>query len=139
MNNNTLRQYNTTSLAFMGDAVFEVYIRKHVMDEGEAHADVMHKRAVEYVRAEAQAIAIKQMIKDLDPHLQALVKRARNHKITSKPKHADPMTYKWATAFEALIGYLYLDGQLAEMKGVIERAITIIEGSSKQKLKNNSG
>ena len=134
------KELNTGTLAFIGDAAYEVYVREHVLETGSTHSDVLHREAVRYVSAAGQAKAVKVLMDgELTADELALVKRARNHKITSKPKHADPMTYKWATAFEALIGYLYLDGQLAEMKGVIERAITIIEGSSKQKLKNNSG
>ena len=56
-----------------------------------------------------------------------VVRRARNHKITSKPKNADPVTYKMATAFEALLGYLYLDGQEERLQAVMERAARVIE------------
>ena len=132
MKNDTLQKYNTTSLAFIGDAAFETYIRRHVIAGGEVHADLMHKKAVAYVRASAQAKVIRQIMDDLDPRLQSLVKRARNHKITSKPKHADPMEYKWATAFEALIGYLYLDERIDEMERIIARAIEIIEDKEKK-------
>jgi ribonuclease-3 family protein len=79
------------------------------------------------VRAEAQAAVIKEIKDDLDPKLAALVRRARNHKSATRPKNADPVVYKWATAFEALIGHLYLKEETELMEEIIYRAIEIIE------------
>jgi ribonuclease-3 family protein len=118
---------NTTSLAFVGDAVYEIYIRKHVLLSGQTHADKLHRMSVAYVRAEAQAAVIKEIKDDLDPKLAALVRRARNHKSATRPKNADPVVYKWATAFEALIGHLYLKEETELMEEIIYRAIEIIE------------
>ena len=67
---------------------------------------------------------IKEIKDTLDPKLASLVRRARNHKSASKPKNADPVIYKWATAFEALIGYLYLSGQT-------ERAVSLVKEGMK--------
>ena len=118
---------NTTSLAFIGDAVYETYVRKHVLSSGQTHADKLHRLAVAYVRAEAQATVIKEIKDTLDPKLASLVRRARNHKSASKPKNADPVIYKWATAFEALIGYLYLKEEKRQMEEIIAWAIEITE------------
>ncbi|MBQ3924282.1 MAG: ribonuclease III [Firmicutes bacterium] len=122
------------ALAFIGDAVYEIYVRKHVLAEaGSGHqsmalkVDALHHGTVQFVNAEAQAFAIKAMADDLTEEEQAVVRRARNHKPHSVPKHADVMDYKWATAFEALVGYLYLTGETEEMEKVIRRAITVIE------------
>ena len=122
------------ALAFIGDAVYEIYVRKHVLAEaGSGHqsmalkVDALHHGTVQFVNAEAQALAIKAMADDLPEEEQAVVRRARNHKPHSVPKHADVMDYKWATAFEALVGYLYLTGETEEMERVIRRAITVIE------------
>ena len=122
------------ALAFIGDAVYEIYVRKHVLAEaGSGHqsmalkVDDLHHGTVQFVNAEAQALAIKAMADDLPEEEQAVVRRARNHKPHSVPKHADVMDYKWATAFEALVGYLYLTGETEEMERVIRRAITVIE------------
>lgn len=122
------------ALAFIGDAVYEIYVRKHVLAEaGRGHqsmalkVDALHHGTVQFVNAEAQALAIKAMADDLTEEEQAVVRRARNHKPHSVPKHADVMDYKWATAFEALVGYLYLTGETEEMEKVIRRAITVIE------------
>lgn len=123
-----IKQINTTALAYMGDSVYEVYIRKHVMETGQTNADKLHAMAVPFVRAEGQALAIKEMMEGfLTEEEAALTKRARNHKTTSRPKNASPMDYKWATAFEALVGYLYFSGRVQRMEEVIFEAIRIIE------------
>ena len=123
-----VKQINTTALAYMGDAVYEVYIRKHVMETGQVNADKLHFMSVPYVKAEGQARAVKSIINGfLTEEETALVKRARNHKSASKQRNANPIDYKLATAFEALIGYLYLCGNIERMEEVIEKAIGVIE------------
>jgi len=67
------------------------------------------------------------MMDELSEQEQSLVKRARNKKISTKPKNADPVEYKWATAFEALIGFLYLSQQYDRMEAVISRTVNLIE------------
>ena len=119
---------NTTALAYIGDAVYEIYVRERVLAasgqpgraqspnvaKGQAsfgaHVDALHKRAIRYVRADGQAKALRAMLRDgfLSAEEEALVRRARNHKSASKPKNADAMDYKYATALEALIGYWHL-------------------------------
>ena len=113
---------NTTALAFLGDAVYETFIRDKLVVEGQVHGDLLHRAAVRYVCAESQAAAVKSLLEDLTEEELALVKRARNKKITSKPKHADPVTYKWATAFEALLGYLHLAGRQERLKEIMEHS-----------------
>ena len=70
------------------------------------------------------------MFDGLTEEEQRLVKRARNKKFTTKARNADPVTYKWATAFEALVGYLYLAGETERLGQVIEEAIAIVEGGN---------
>ena len=118
---------NSTVLAFIGDSVFELYIRRHVIDKGQVNADLLHQSAVRFVRAEAQARAMKAMLDELTDDEMSLVKRARNKKISTKPKHVDPIIYKWATAFEALIGHLYLSEKYDRMEEIINKSIQIIE------------
>jgi ribonuclease-3 family protein len=124
---------NTTVLAFLGDSVFEVSVREHVINKGQTNADLLHKAAVGFVRADAQAYALKAMMDELTEEEQGLVKRARNKKISTKPKNADPVIYKWATAFEALIGFLYLSHNSSRMEEIIQKTIELIEK------KNNGG
>lgn len=119
---------NTNALAFIGDAVYEVYIREHLLGDGNPNVDVLQKKAVNYVKASRQAKALKEMMDGfLTEEEIAIAKRARNHKTTSKPKNADPVDYKNATAFEALIGYLHLEGKEERVIEIIEKAIEILE------------
>lgn len=126
MDKKEVRQINTNALAYLGDAVYEVAIRKYIMETGQYHADRLHQIAVRYVRAEGQAMAIKKIMDELTEEEQALVRRARNRKITSKPRNMNPVTYKWATAFEAFIGYLHLTEQQERLDWFIDRAIDVV-------------
>ena len=118
------------ALAYLGDAIYELAVREHVLALGTtAGADKLHKAGVHYVRAEAQAAAIKHMMEQgfLSEEEEALARRAHNHKIATKPKNADPVTYKWATAFEALLGFLKLSGREERLAEVMGRAMQITE------------
>lgn len=126
-----MAETNTTVLAYVGDAVYETYIRSHVLKSGKTHVDVLHNLAVKYVRADAQAAAIKHLFDKLTPEEQNLVKRARNHKSMSRPKNTDIITYKWATALEALIGRLYLDENTERLEDIISMAIAVIDDEEK--------
>ncbi|MDR1571195.1 MAG: ribonuclease III [Clostridiales Family XIII bacterium] len=119
---------NTAALAFIGDAAYELYVRRHVMGLGLSHADRLHAAATRYVRASAQAGAVKLMYDGLPEGEQALVRRARNRKTANKPRNADPAEYKWATAFEALLGYYCASGQEDRLREAAETAIGIIDG-----------
>ncbi len=124
------KELNTTALAFMGDAVYEMYVRKHVMEQGLIRADMLHRATVHYVRAESQAAAVKSLMKDfLTEEETNLVKRARNHKSVSRARSAGPVAYKLATAFEALLGALYLQGEEERLWEICGRAVERIEES----------
>ncbi len=126
MDKKEAKQINTNALAYLGDAVYEVAIRKYIMETGQYNADRLHQIAVRYVRAEGQAEAIKKIIGELTEEEQSLVRRARNRKITSMPRNVTPITYKWATAFEAFVGYLHLTDQNERLDWFIDRAISIV-------------
>lgn len=130
MNDPKSNTTSTIALAFLGDAVYELFVREMVMQGGlgaSSHADRLHKAAVVYVRASSQALAIRRLFDSLTEEEQALVKRARNHKIATKPKNSDAACYKWATAFEALIGWLWLDGNKERAQLLMQQAAEIIE------------
>lgn len=141
MEKHNIAYMNTTVLAYLGDSIYELYVRKHVLDSGQVNADRLHQSAVKYVRAEAQAHALKEMLELLTEEELSLVKRARNKKITSKPKNADPIIYKWATALEALIGFLYLSDNKDRLDDIITKVIDSIErniGGKKNVRKTNT-
>lgn len=127
MNIEELKQLNTTALAYMGDAVYEQFIREYILTKGGTDVNKLHRISTMYVSAPAQAKIIKSLFDDLTEEEQKLVKRARNRKYHTKAKNADPVTYKWATALEALIGYLYLSGDKQRLAEICEKAVEIIE------------
>lgn len=121
---------NTTALAFMGDAVYETYVREYLVRTGKVAGNRLHREAVKYVNAEAQSKALRSFLNILTEDELNLVKRARNKRISTKPKNADPIDYKWATAFEAFIGYLYLTEDKSRMEEIIEMAMASVRGKN---------
>ncbi|MEQ2528938.1 ribonuclease III [Robertmurraya yapensis] len=105
-----VKQLNSLALAYMGDAVFEVYVREHLLKNGNVRPNNLHKEATKYVSAKAQASIIRYMLDEqlLTDEEVAVVMRGRNAKSGTVPKNTDVQTYRYGTAFEALIGYLYL-------------------------------
>lgn len=122
-----LKKLNTTAFAYMGDAVYEKVVRERLLGSGISDVNRLHHMATSYVKASAQADIIKKIFDELTEEEQKLVKRARNRKYTTKAKNADPVTYKWATAFEALVGYLYLAGEKERLAWALEKAMEIAE------------
>jgi ribonuclease-3 family protein len=118
--------FNISALAFVGDAVYELHVRLNIARAGVIHGDHLHRISTQYVRASAQAKAIKAMLPCLPEEEQQLVRRARNKKIGVKPKNADAMDYKWATAFEALLGYYSMSGQTDRLDAAAAEAMRII-------------
>ena len=103
-------EMNVLVLAYLGDTIYEQYIRKHFIMNGIGNVNDLQKEVTKYVNAKGQASYLQKMIDysflredELD-----VVKRARNYKTTSHPKSCDIITYKYATGLEALIGYLDL-------------------------------
>ena len=121
-----LNEVNTTALAYMGDAVYEQAVREYILKKCSYNVNSMHRLATDFVKASAQAKVIKTMFDELSESEQSLVRRARNRKYSTKARNADPVTYKWATAFEALVGYLYLAEYDERLEWVLARAIEII-------------
>ena len=104
---------NVLVLAYLGDAIYEVYIRKYLIDKNIVKVDNLQKEAVKYVSAKAQSKIINNLIEQniLTEEELEIFYRARNHKGTRHPKNTDIVTYKHSTGFEAIIGYLYLENK----------------------------
>ena len=107
------------SLAFLGDSVYEMFVRTKILSMGNRPANELHKIAVGYVKAKAQATAGHKILEILTEEETDIYKRGRNTNIHTVPKNADMADYRHATALEALVGYLYL-------KGDVERMIKLI-------------
>ncbi len=106
-----LLEVNVLVLAYMGDTVYEDYVREYLINKGIGNVNDLQTESLKYVSAVAQAKYIQELIDNdkLSNSELDIVKRARNYKTTSHPKSCDIVTYKYATGLEALIGYLYLD------------------------------
>lgn len=94
--------------AYIGDAVYEVYVRSYVISEGRRNAGDLHRGSISFVKAEAQSDLLEKLLPHLTEEEQNIVRRGRNTKTTHVPKNAVVIDYRRATALEALIGYLYL-------------------------------
>ena len=119
-----LNTINVISLAYLGDSVYELYIREKLIYNGLCKVDDMQKEAVKYVSARSQSKIVTDMIDSnfLSEEEIDVVKRGRNYKRNIHPKNTDIITYKISTGFEALIGYLYLKDKerLMEVLNFIE-------------------
>lgn len=120
-------EMNALTLAYIGDAIYELYIRLHVISKG-GKPNTLHKRTIGYVSAKAQANVIHMLTPSLSELELEIVKRGRNAKSNTVPKNTDMINYRYSTGFEALIGYLYLTNQTDRLEQVINEAIKYIEG-----------
>ena len=116
-----LLEVNVLVLAYMGDTVYEDYIRKYLINKGIGNVNDLQTEALKYVSAVNQAKYLTEMMDNnmLSESELDIVKRARNYKTTSHPKSCDIITYKYATGLEALIGYLYLDGNIERVNEIM--------------------
>ena len=119
-----VRAYSPLTLAYIGDAVYEVIIRTVVVERANRAANELHKRTVRYVQAGTQAAMIEALLEELTEDEAAVYKRGRNAKSYTVPKNASIQDYRKATGFEALVGYLYLTGQTERMLYLVKRGIT---------------
>ncbi|MDZ5474284.1 Mini-ribonuclease 3 [Bacillus sp. 31A1R] len=128
-NNIDVKQLNSLALAYMGDAVYENYVRHHLLQNGKVRPNQLHREATKYVSAKAQSQVIHRMLSDqlLSEEEIAVVMRGRNAKSGSVPKNTDVQTYRYSTAFEALLGYLYLLKQEARLEELIITSFRLVE------------
>lgn len=106
----SINEINVLVLAYLGDTIYEDYIRKYLINKGIAKVNDLQKEASLYVSAKGQASYLKTMLESdfFTEEELSVIRRARNNKSNSHPKNCDIVTYKHATALEALIGYLEL-------------------------------
>lgn len=111
------------ALAYLGDTVFDLYIRQQLVEGTDLSTNQMHKRAVSYVNAASQARMMQLILDDLTEEETDIFKHARNHKSLTVPKNMKPVDYKWATGFEALLGWLYLKHRTARLHQLMHMAV----------------
>ena len=106
-----LREVSTPALAYLGDCVLELCVREHLVKEGLSTSAHLNAAALDYVRASAQAEAMKKILPMLNETEEGYFRRGRNIGHTNVPKRATVSDYRTATGMEALFGYLHLSGQ----------------------------
>ncbi|MGN8647854.1 Mini-ribonuclease 3 [Gracilibacillus sp. HCP3S3_G5_1] len=123
------REMKSLALAYMGDAIYEKYVREYVINKGTVKVQELHQHAVKFVKATAQAKVVHEWMEtnELTTEELAIVKRGRNAKSGSVPKNTSVQAYRYSTAFETLIGFLYLDQQHQRLELLIKQAINITE------------
>ena len=116
-----IKMLNPVTLAFMGDSVFELMVREYLIEKnGSMSPGKLHKMAVLFVRASSQAKMVKEIMPNLTEEEVSIFKRGRNYKGVHAPKNADAADYRYATGFEALMGYLHLTGQHERIRQIFE-------------------
>lgn len=113
---------NGLTLAYVGDAIYETYIRRHMVDEGYTKVKVLHKKVTEYTSGASQAKIVHELINNeiLTEEEVGIFKRGRNSSVNSCRKNLSLQEYLDATGFEALIGYLYLSGKIERLDYIME-------------------
>jgi len=120
-----IKEINPLVYAYLGDAIYEVYIREYLINKNMAKVKDLQQEAKKYVTAVNQAKYLE-LIKDMLTEEELnIIKRARNTKVNSHPKNTDIITYKHSTALEALIGYLYLNNEIQRMEEIINSILLI--------------
>ena len=109
--------------AYIGDCVYELYIRTKLVNETKLKPHALHIEAIKHVKAKAQAEALNNMYEILTEKEKDIVRRGRNAENHHLPKNANVQDYMYATAFEALIGYLYLTKQNDRLKEILEKSL----------------
>jgi ribonuclease-3 family protein len=119
------KQLNGLTLAYMGDAVYEIYIRKYVISLGYSKVNVLHKRVIKYTCGNAQAVLMHSLLEEnlLTEEEINIFKRGRNSHVHTQRKNMNIQDYMDATGFEAVIGYLYLMENISRSEEIVEYAV----------------
>lgn len=121
-------QLNGLTLAYIGDAYYELLIRRHFLDNHITKVNNLHQKAIQFTSAVNQAKAVKTLIDGFFSEAEiAVYKRGRNQSATHKPKNADIVTYNASTGFEAVIGYHYLNNNLQRIEDIMSEVFRILE------------
>ena len=116
-----LQQVSPLVLAYIGDGVYELAVRQHLLEQGLMKAGVLHSETIRYVNAERQSQLLGDIERFLTEQELAVFRRGRNAKSGHQPPHARVVDYRRATGIEALIGWLYLTGQEGRLQVIFEQ------------------
>ena len=124
INENIVREISPITLAYIGDAVYELYIRS-ILVKGNPKKNVneINKETISYVKAQAQSETLHSIMESLTDEEKEVVRRGRNAKSGTVPKNANLTEYKHATAFECLIGYMYITREYDRLFEIIKKSV----------------
>jgi len=122
-----MTQLSGLTLAYLGDAYYELQVRKHLVEQGYTKGNDLHAKAIKYTSANGQNTIIQRLLPLLTELESDVVKRGRNAESTHKPKNADLAVYRMATGFESLIGFLMVEQKQARLDEIMNMAFQIIE------------
>ncbi|OFI06914.1 mini-ribonuclease 3 [Clostridium acetireducens DSM 10703] len=118
------KQLSPLVLAFIGDAVYELFVRNYLVHlNNNMPVNMLHNKAVSFVKAHCQSEMMNNLLVYLNTEEIAIFKRGRNAKSATVPKHAKVVDYRIATGFEALLGYLYITDQIDRLNELFEKII----------------
>lgn len=126
-NDTDIRTYSPLTLAYIGDAVFEIVIRTLIVEKGQRAANTLHKHTTKLVCAQTQAKMAESVYELLSEKEQDIYRRGKNTKINSSAKNASLSDYRKATGFEALCGYLFLMDDTKRVTELIKKAIELLD------------
>ena len=124
-------QISSLSLAFMGDAVWELLIRQYILSKGDKKVADLHKASIGFANADFQAEAGEKLTAFMTEEELSVYRRAKNSHSAHTPKNKTAFQYHKATAFEALIGKLYLDGNYKRIFEFFDIIINSTAGDNK--------
>ncbi|MBQ8588359.1 MAG: Mini-ribonuclease 3 [Clostridia bacterium] len=127
LDTNNAGQFSPLALAYIGDAVYEVYVRSHVLEAGNTAVNKLHKASTGYVSAKAQSSIIHAIEMHLTEEETAVYKRGRNAHSNTSAKNADIVDYRHATGFEAVIGYLFIMKRYQRLNEIIKLSFDFID------------
>ncbi len=122
-----VRAYSPLTLAYIGDAIYDVIIRTVVVERANRGANELHKKTSSFVKAQTQAMMIEALLPILTDEEEAVYKRGRNAKSYTSAKNASIADYRKATGFEALVGYLYLMDNMPRILELIKEGLAKLE------------
>ena len=122
-----IRTYSPLTLAYIGDAIFDVVIRSILVNKGNTPVNKLHQRTSQIVKATSQAAMVMAIMDDLTDEERDWYRRGRNSKPHTKAKNASTMDYLEATGFEAVLGYLYFTGDMDRICQIVAMGIEKLE------------
>lgn len=124
-----VNSFSPLSLAYIGDAVYEIYIRSYVMEKANMPVNKLHHASTRYVSAKAQSVIVHSIMESLSEEEVAVFKRGRNAHSYTSAKNADIVDYRHSTGFEALIGYLFILKKYDRINEIVKLAVGVIDSA----------